>query len=308
MGIGYGLYSLAHSYLALLAVAIVASLGFHNWIPLRSALGLALAEKRHSGRVLGSLDSIGALATIIGMLGVALFSAPVSLRGFFVIAGLSMVVGGLIVSRLPKNVSDVSEKQPRLLLKRRYWLYYVLILFEGSRMQVFHTFGTLILVQYYGFGTRDVSILLVVSGLVNFLVAPLLGRLLDTLGERLTLSASYVLLALCFVGYATVHHAWFLSAMLIGIRLLVTLRIGLSTYVNRIAPPDELTATLSAGVSINHITSVTMSLLAGSLLGMFGYEALCWGSALIITLSVPFALAIRTDPGSSRRAQTAPER
>jgi predicted MFS family arabinose efflux permease len=236
------------------------------------------------------------------MLGVALFTALLSLRGFFLIAGLSMVIGGLSVSRLPKSVGVAAEEQPRLLLKRRYWLYYVLILFEGSRMQVFHTFGTLVLVQYYGFGTRDVSILLVVSSIVNFLVTPRLGRLLDTLGERLTLSASYALLALCFVGYATVHDAWFLGAMLIGIRLLVTLRIGLSTYVNRIAPPEELTATLSAGVSINHITSVTMSLLAGTLLGMFGYETLCWGSAIIIALSVPFALAIRAGAGSPRRA------
>jgi predicted MFS family arabinose efflux permease len=132
--------------------------------------------------------------------------------------------------------------------------------------------------------------------------------LLDTFGERLTLSGSYVLLALCFVGYATVHDAWFLGAMLIGIRLLVTLRIGLSTYVNRIAPPEELTATLAAGVSINHITSVTMSLLAGTLLGVFGYETLCWGSAVIIALSVPFALAIRTAPDGPPHAQVTSQR
>ena len=66
---------------------------------------------------------------------------------------------------------------------------------------------------------------------------------------------------------------------LIGINLLVTLSIGLSTYVNRIAPREELTPTLSAGVSINHITSVGMSLVAGTLLTIVGYQALCWGAA-----------------------------
>jgi hypothetical protein len=51
--------------------------------------------------------------------------------------------------------------------------------------------------------------------------------------------------------------------------------------------------TLSAGVSINHVSSVTVSLLAGSLLTLLGYERLSWAAAGVIFLSVPFALAIR---------------
>jgi predicted MFS family arabinose efflux permease len=160
-------------------------------------------------------------------------------------------------------------------------------------MQVFGAFGTLILVQDYGLDARGISLLLVASGMVNFVLAPRLGALIDRWGERWTLSISYVALAFCFVGYATVHNVWFLAAMLICINLLVTLRIGLSTYVNRIAPPEELTPTLSAGVSINHITSVSMSLVAGSLLEIVGYQALCWGAVVLIMISVPFALAIK---------------
>jgi predicted MFS family arabinose efflux permease len=191
-----------------------------------------------------------------------------------------------------------------MILKWRYWLYYVLIFFEGSRMQVFSAFGTLILVQNYGLSAREISLLLVVSGIVNFVLAPRLGQLLDVVGERITLSASYVALAVCFVGYATVHNAWFLGGMLIGINLLVTLRIGLSTYVRRIAPPEDLAPTLAAGVSVNHITSVSMSLVAGMLLELVGYEWLCWGAAAVIMLSVPFALAIKVDVPNQSEATT----
>ena len=50
-----------------------------------------------------------------------------------------------------------------------------------------------------------------------------------------------------------------------------------------------------------------MSLVAGALLELVGYEWLCWGAAAVIMLSVPFALAIKVDtsrldepqPGSS---------
>ena len=293
MGVGYGLYALVRSYTALIVMALIASLGFHNWLPLSSSLALSLAGKERSGRIMGVLSSVGALASIIGVSMIAVLARSLPLRDFFTAGGLLMVIAAVLLARLPTNLGETGKAQPRLLFRRRYWLYYVLTLFEGSRTQVFGSFGTLVLVQEYGLDARAISLLLVASGVVNFLAAPLLGHLLDRLGERLTLSISYVLLALCFVGYATVHNAWFLGAMLIGINLLVMLSMGLSTYVHRLAPPEELTPTLSTGVSINHITSVSMSLLAGTLLKLVGYENLCWGAAAIILLSVPFALAIR---------------
>ena len=306
MGVGYGLYVLVHSYAALLATALLASLGFHNWMPLQSTLGLALTRKEDSGRVLGSLASVGSLATIVGMGVTALLATTLSLRSFYVLGGVVIAIGGLLIFRIPANVGRGMEAQPRLILKWRYWLYYVLIFFEGSRMQVFGTFGTLILVQNYGLNVRQISLLLIASGIANLLLAPRLGRLLDVVGERIVLSASYVALAFCFVGYATVHNVWFLGCMLIAINLLVTLRIGLSTYVNRIAPPEELAPTLSAGVSINHITSVSMSLLAGVLLSIVGYEWLCWGAAGVILLSTPFALAIKVDAPPALKPQHSP--
>lgn len=305
MGVGYGLYVTINSYVALLVIAVVASLGFHNWMPLQNALGMSLARKEESGRVLGMLTAVGSFASIIGMGLIAILATTLPLRAFYAIAGFSMVLGGFLVMRIPAEVGETGRAQPRITLNKRYWIYYVLTFFEGSRMQVFGTFGTLILVQDYGLTAREISLLLLVSSIVNLIVTPRFGAMLDKLGERVTLSFSYVLLALCFVGYASVHNAWFLGAMLVCINLLVTLSIGLSTYVRRIAPPEELTPTLSAGVSINHITSVGMSLLAGALLSIVGYEGLCWGAAAIIMLSVPFALAIKTDLPTAT-AQPAP--
>jgi predicted MFS family arabinose efflux permease len=303
MGVGFGLYATVQSFTALIVVAVLASLGFHNWMPLESSLGMALTTKERSGRILGFLASMGSLATIVGMGLTALLATTLPLRTFYIVGGVFIVIGALLVSRIPADVGKRMETERRMILKGRYWLYYVLIFFEGSRMQVFGAFGTLILVQNYGLGARQISLLLVVSGIVNFLLTPRLGHLLDVVGERVMLVGSYVLLALCFVGYATVHNVWFLGAMLIAINLLVTLRIGLTTYVRRIAPPDELTPTLSAGVSINHITSVSMSLLAGTLLSIVGYEWLCWGAAAVIMASVPFALAIKVVAPPALEAQ-----
>ncbi len=293
MGIGYTLYATVHSWSALVVVSLLASVGFHLWMPLNNALGLGLASKEDSGKVLGALSAVAALASMAGIGCIILFSHWLSLRALLGIAGVLIIVSAVVLIRLPKNIGETKKTQSRLLFKKRYWLYYVLLLFEGSRTQVFSAFNIMVLVYNYGLSAMQVSILLLASGLVNFVLSQRVGRMLDVLGERTTLTIGYIALALCFVGYALISNVWFLGVMVIFINLLVTFSMGLSTYVNRIAPPEELTPTLSTGVSFNHITSVGMSFAAGLLLPIVGYKALCWGAVVIIMLSVPFALAIR---------------
>lgn len=293
MGIGYALFAAVHSYGGLVAMAIASSIGFHVWLPLQSTLGMYLCSKEDSGKVMGALFSAGALASFAGIGCVAIFAAMLPLRWFFLVAGLLIVLAGMLLLRLPKALGHTTTPQPRLFFRRRYWLYYVLTFFEGSRIQLFAAFGTLILVQSYSFTTQQISLLLLASGLVNFIAAPIFGRLLDRIGERRVLAVSYTALALCFVGYATIHTGLWLGVLLVGINLLTMLSMGLSTYVNRIAPAGELAPTLNSGVSVNHVTSVGMSFVAAVLLKQVGYEALCWGAVVIIMASVPFALAIK---------------
>ncbi|NLX35392.1 MAG: MFS transporter [Chloroflexi bacterium] len=296
MAIGYGLYVVINSFVALVAVAIVASLGFHTWQPYQSAIAMSLTTKDRSGEVMGAISSVRSLASIAGMAVIAAISAllpDMNLRNYFASGALLILIAAIWLLRLPRSVGVDEREMPRMLVHPRYWLYYVLTFFEGSRMQVFGTFGTLVLVRDYGLGVTKISLVLLASAIVNLVASPYLGKLLDRLGERLTLSVSYVLLAFCFVGYATFHNTIALAALLVCINMLVLMSMGLQTYVNRIAPARELTPTLSAGVSINHITSVGMSLVAGLLLERLGYEALCYGAAALIMLSVPFALAIR---------------
>jgi predicted MFS family arabinose efflux permease len=302
MGVGYALYATVHSWTALVVVSLTASLGFHLWMPLNSSLALGLARRENSGRVLGTLASVAALASMAGIGSILIFSRWFSLRTFAGIAGVLIIAAAVVLSRLPKNIGETRKAQPRLLFRRGYWLYYGLLLLEGSRTQVFSAFNIMVLVYTYGLSAIQISLLLLASGLVNFVLAQPMGRLLDAAGERTTLTAGYAALALCFVGYATVHNVWFLSVMVVLINLLVTLSMGLSTYINRIAPREELTPTLSTGVSINHITSVGMSFAAGALLPIVGYTVLCWGAVGIIVLSLPLSLAIRTRVGPNADA------
>ena len=297
MGVGYVLYAFVGSYAGLLVVAVFASLGFHMWAPLSSALGMSLSEKDKTGRVLGTLSSVGALASLAGMGIISLVAKlfeSVSLGTYYVTGGVFIVVAAFLLTRLPTYIGATETEQPRMLLKRRYWLYYVLTFFAGSRKQVLSTFGTLVLVQNFDLKVWQVSLVLLASSIVNLATGPYVGHLVDRFGERAAISASYVILVLCCLGFATLHNVWILVVLLIVIKLMVMFGMGLSTYVYRTAPPEELTPTLSAGISINHITSVAMPLAAGALLPIIKYEGIFLGTGMLILLSVPFALALRT--------------
>lgn len=299
MGIGFITHALVQSYSALLVVSVVASLGNHIWMPISPALGLSLATKETSGRVLGSLGSVGALASIVGMGALAVisrFAAGFPLRIYFVVGGVLMLAAAGVILLLPASVGATERKQPRMLLKGRYWLFYVLTLFDGARKQVLYSFGTLVLVQYFGYEVWQISLILLASATVNLVFSPALGAAVDRYGERATLSLSYVGIALCCAAFAVLRDPLLLAVLVVLIKLLQVLGMGLNTYVNRMAPDEELTPTLTAGISINHVSSVVAPLVAGAVMPIIGYQGVFLATAVLIALSVPFAAALRVEP------------
>ena len=307
-GIGYTLFATVQSYSTLLVVAVIASLGLHMWMPLNSSLAMHLSGKEQTGQVMGTLNAIGAFASIIGMGVLTLiskFAPSTPLELYYIVGGILIILSSFLIVRLPNEIGATETKPPRMLLKGKYWLYYILTFFQGSRKQVLNTFGMLVLVERYKLEVWQISLLLLASSVINMIGSPYLGKLLDRWGERKTTSVSYVLLTLCCAGFAVIDNAWILVLLLLIIKLVVTLGISLSTYVYRIAPTEELTPTLSAGISINHVTSVGMPMLAGILLPIIKYEGVFLATAGLILLSIPFALAMKVQSKVNKQTSTA---
>jgi predicted MFS family arabinose efflux permease len=300
MGAGYALYAFIGSYSALLLTVIVASFGFHMWAPMHHAIGMSLSTKENAGRVLGTLTSVGAMASIAGMGGVALISLlfeSMPLNNFYIAGGFFIILASLLMLRLPKDLGATDVKPPRILVKKRYWLYYVLVFFSGARKLVLGSFITLMLVENFGIKVWQVSMLTLISSVLSIFLAPRLGALIDRLGERITTPIAYTILALCCIGYAVIPSLYVLVALWMIIKLVAPLGLGLQTYVYRTAPPEELAPTLTAGVTFDHISSVSMPFLAGALMPVIDYEGVFLGAALLILISIPFArvLQVRAD-------------
>jgi predicted MFS family arabinose efflux permease len=62
--------------------------------------------------------------------------------------------------------------------------------------------------------------------------------------------------------------------------------MALTTYVNRLAPPEEHTATLSAGVACNHIAACLMPLVGGFLWNRWGHQTVFLVGAGVAALSL----------------------
>ncbi|MFC1718907.1 MFS transporter [Candidatus Poribacteria bacterium] len=308
LGVGFALYATINSYVALVAIAVLASVGMHMWMPLRSTLAMSLTTKDKAGQVLGILASVGGLASIAGMGVLAVVSRlfeSISLRTYYVGCGFCIILAAFLVVKIPKSVGATEFEQPRMLLKPRYWLFYVLTFLQGARKYIFDSFVILVLVDKFDLAVWNIGALLFVSSVLNMVTAPYVGRLIDRLGERRVLPLSYVFLIFCCIGFAVIRSVWILAVLLIAVKLLILFGMGLSTYVRRISPQEELTPTLSAGITINHITSVAVPLIARALLSFLKYDGIFWSTAALMLISIPFALALRVSDSTAAQVEFA---
>jgi predicted MFS family arabinose efflux permease len=239
---------------------------------------------------------VGSLAGIAGMGAISLISGllpSMPLTTYYVVGGVVIILAAFLLYWLPAHLGTTEVKPSRILIKGRYWRYYVLIFFSGARKLVLGSFITLMLVENFGLRVWHISTLTLVSSVLTLILSPAMGRLIDRRGEQVTTPASYVVLALCCLGFAAIGNLWVLVALWILIKLAMPLGMGLSTYVYRTAPPQELTPTLTAGVTFDHISSVGVPFLAGALLPIIDYQGVFLASAVLILISIPFARALQ---------------
>ncbi|HEV8634271.1 MAG TPA: MFS transporter [Chloroflexota bacterium] len=304
MGVGYGAYGWATSFGSLYPAVMVASSGFHLWIPLQQAFGLSLAKQDDAGQMLGKITSVGWAASLASMLLVLLtISTPtqpepllpgrleLGYREIFLASGAILVLGLLAIVRFPSGLAEVQEE--RTVFRRRYGLFYLLNFLDGCRMEVFQAFGVFLLVKQYGIDVRTITLLFMVSSVCNMLLSQPVGRLIDRLGERRTLTFSYAVLLFVFLGFALVPVAWVAVGLYVVYQVVLLFSIGVTTYLKRIAPAADVRPSLAMGLTTMHISAVVLPPLGGLLWEAFGFQvpfllgALFIGSSILATQRIP---------------------
>jgi len=283
MGLGMGSFYSVTGIGSLIVVSVFWSIGFHGWMPPREALALGLSDE-HKGKRLGELRSVDSIGMLIGIGLVFLVISMLGFRLIYICAGVVVTIGGFVTFLIVDRTQVV--KQPRFVLKKRYAIYYILAFLQGCRRQIFMTFAVFALVREYGTSARSIAILMFINTIANMFLAPVVGRIVDRVGERKALSASFLGLALIFWGYATIKIRPILYVLYCADNLIFLLGIAMTTYLNKIAKPEDIRPALSMGITMDHVAAVTMPLIGGLLWDRFSYVLIFQIGAVVALISL----------------------
>jgi predicted MFS family arabinose efflux permease len=283
----------------------IMSLGQHIFLPLTSGIGMEFAREGNTGRILGQLNSAGNVATIIGSFVVFIgfrflnFDFPLS----FTVAAAGVLISAFLLYAMKPD--ELHPEHSKFTLRREYGLYYWLCILFGTRKQIFLTFAPWVLVTVFNKSTAMVATLMTVGGVIGIFFNPVLGRAIDRLGERCVLMSEAFLLIFVCIGYGfsrlfLPEKIAFLvaAACFITDYLLMSAGIARATYLKKIAvKPQDVSQTLSMGISIDHIFSITIALLSGYIWKAFGYQYVFLLGAIIAVVNLYSASRIKIIKG-----------
>jgi len=303
---GMGMHALLPPDKALVTLAIcVYSLGEHIQLGMKSTLMMSYAKPGKGGAALGvqsSASQIGTLAGYLIIVGVfSMLAASQPYRLFFAAAAILAGVSALYSLRI-RGESKPDASKRRFYFHRKYGKYYMLEMFYGARKQVFLTFGPYVLILFYGANAATISLLFAVSAIACFFASPLVGRIIDRLGYKVVMiSDTLILVIVCFF-YGFAHHifprdvAFIVCCVNYVLDAVISLAsMASNVYVKDLADSDEeVKATISTGVSINHVITIFIALFGGWIWETLGIETLFIASAVLGLCNSAYAATIRT--------------
>ncbi|CDT50377.1 MFS transporter [Vibrio coralliirubri] len=263
--VGTAITGLFPSLTGLLLTTILMSTGFHYFETLKQSLSLQWLSKEEAPEMLGKMISVGALASLITYGSIWVMLEQLKLD-FVWVYGITGGIGFILVLVMTFGFPEFQTKTPqnkKLVLRKRYWLYYALTFMSGARRQIFTVFAGFLMVEKFGYSAADVTLLFLVNYLFNFLFAKRIGRFIGVVGERKALIFEYVGLIGVFVGYGLVQSAEWAAALYVIDHLFFALALAIKTYFQKIADPADMASTAGVSFTINHIAAVVIPVVFG---------------------------------------------
>ena len=273
------------------AAVFVYSLGEHMQFGMRSTIALEYSRSGRGGAALGVQNSAYQFGTLAGYLVVAVvfgfLAKSMSLyRPMFIVSSV-IIAGGFVFSLRMKGKSRPDHTVNRFYFRRKYYKFYMLEIFYGARKQIFFTFGPYLLVLFYGAGAMAISILFAVSAIATFICSPIVGKIIDRFGYKIVMVMDTLILVIVCFFYGFAHHLFSMETAFIVccVNYILDAVISLASmasnvYVQDLSDtPEEVKATISTGVSVNHLITILIALFGGWIWQVMGIETLFMLSA-----------------------------
>ncbi len=255
------------SVVGLYLTTVLMSIGFHYYETISQSLTLQWIEKDKTAHFMGRMLSIKAIASLLAFSSIWLLMEKFS-WGYQITYALFGSIGLMMTFFLTLAFKHFKEKTPqtkKIILRKRYWLFYALTFFSGARRQIFVVFAGFLMVEKFHYSVADVSALFLINYVFNWLFAAKIGKLIGKIGERATLRFEYIGLIVIFISYGLVENANIAAVLYVIDHLFFALAIAIKTYFQKIAQPEDIAASAGVSFSINHIAAVFIPALLGML-------------------------------------------
>lgn len=293
VGVGMFLLGVIPPYFGLmLTVVFVYSMGQHLFMPLASTIGMGFARDGKFGLKLGQISAANTAALVSGSLILMGLFQFIHLSYFaaFTIGALSYVAASVCIFMMSRMHTPPITK--RWVIRREYGLFYWLSVLWGARKQLFLTFGPWVIVDIFLQPVTTMTALFLVISVIGIFLKPWIGSLIDRVGERPILSAEAIIIAFVCLVYAFAADVLPPGAALLVIcacyivdQSSSSVSMARTTYLRKIAlKAEDISPTLSLGISIDHIASMFLPMLGGLVWkagGSHGYKYVFMGGALI---------------------------
>ncbi len=297
----FGLGLLSPTFALMILWMMMYSLGTHMVMPVTPSIGMSLSNQEAFGSRLGTVSAFGLFGSIFAYIFIFIgFNyMHMTYQIAFITGTVFYVIAALSIGLMKRGASQA--RKVKFVFRKRYLLYYVLAVISGARNQIFMTFAPWVLIKVFGVKPQMFAILGMVVALVSIGTRKLIGRLIDTRGERFVLTVEAVLLFVICIGYAFSARIFSFAVAAVIIagcyvidNSMAAVEMARSTYVRKIAVDlSDVTPTLSTGVSLQHIASMVIPVFGGILWALVGYEAVFIAAAVIAFLNFILSLKIK---------------
>ena len=258
LGAGVAITGFFPTVYGLYFTTVMMSLGFHYFETVKQSLALQWLSIEEAPQVFGKLISVASITSLIiyGVLWISLEIFEVDYVWNFLIAGIICFSLAIVMWAGFPHFPGAAEQHNRIILRKRYWLYYALTFFSGARRQIFMVFAAFLMVEKFGYSAAQVTMLFLINYSFNWLFAERIGMGIRKIGERNALTIEYGGLILVFTAYAYVENAYLAAGLYIIDHMFFALYIAMSTYFHKIADPSDLASSAGVSFTINHIAAV----------------------------------------------------
>ena len=315
LGLGVAMTGYFPTAIGLYITTVISSIGVHYYEACHQSLSLQWLDKKTAPERMGLIFSVASMAKLL-VLG-AIFAAYLldspeiswkalasstglitdleSYEMTYFYAGLVTCILALAAYILFPQFNETVRQTRKIVLRKRYWLYYGLTFISGARRQIFIVFASFLMVEKFGYSLIQITALFLLNAAFNVFLAPLVGKIIGRVGERAALVFEYLGLIGVFVAYAFVEDGQLAAGLYVIDHMFFAFAIAIKTYFQKIGDPADMASTASVAFTINHIAAVVIPAVFG-LLWLVSPSAVFLSGAALAGVSLLLSLNVPRDP------------